>query len=109
MEIKDIKDYIETNHNGKFLGFKTMEDPHSGSLGWYDENDTDFEKAVIWATPNWDGKDNEVPFDINYSDGNYRNFSTLNLESHSLEDQLKLYFSILALAIDSVNSAVQSS
>lgn len=109
MEIKDIKDYLETNHNGKFLGFKTMEDPHSGSLGWYDENDADFEKAVIWATPNWDGKDNEVPFDINYSDGNYNNFSTLNLESHSLEDQLKLYFSILALAIDSVNSAVQSS
>ena len=109
MEIKDIKDYLETNHNGKYLGFKIMEDPHSGSLGWYDENDNDFEKSVIWATPNWDGKDNEVPFDISDSDGNYRSFTTLNLEGHSLEDQLKLYFSILALAIDSVNSAVQSS
>jgi hypothetical protein len=109
MEIKDIKDYIETNHNGKFLGFNITEDPHSGSLGWYDENDTDFEKVVIWATPNWDGKDNEVPFDISDSDGNYRNFTTLNIEPFSLKGQLKLYFSILALVIDSVNSAVQSS
>ena len=109
MEIKDIKDYIETNHNGKYLGFKIMEDPHSGSLGWYDENDNDFEKSVIWATPNWDGKDNEVPFDISDSDGNYKNFTTINVEPFSLEGQLKLYFSTLALAIDSVNSTVQSS
>lgn len=109
MEITDITRHVDTNYDGKFMGFKMMEDSHSGALGWYDENDTEFDKAVIWATPNWDGKDNEIPFDINHSDGRYVNFATINVEQLSPEGQLKLYFSILALAIDSVNSAVRTS
>lgn len=108
MGITDIKNYIDTKHDGRYVGFKMMEDPHSGALGWYDENDNEFDKAVIWATPNWDCKDNEIPFDINHSDGRYVNFATINVEQLSPEGQLKLYFNILALAIDSVNSAVQS-
>lgn len=109
MEITDITRHVDTNYDGKFMGFKMMEDPHSGALGWYDENDTELDKVVIWATPNWDGKDNEIPFELDYSDGRYVNFATINVEQHSPEGQLKLYFSILALAIDSVNSAVQTS
>lgn len=98
IEISDVLEYVNKNHDGFFGSYTYDIDSMTGSLGWAKISNPDI---YIWATPNWvaNGK---VQFDIHYSDGTYICYCVIDMVERSKQEQLKLYFSILALAIEAV-------
>lgn len=108
MTIKDIEDYINDKWGGEYIrGYKPYYDFHAGSFGWWPEDVEGAEdKPTIWATPNWDDT-GDTPFAVDYPDGAYEAFATIKFDdSTPLEYQLRLYFSTLALIIESVDPTI---
>ena len=67
-------------------GLICSEDASFGTLTWsFPEN----EYLQLWATPNWES-DNEVPFAVTDSDGEYTSVLNLLLTG-TVEEKTKLY------------------
>jgi hypothetical protein len=104
IEISDVIEYVNKNHDGIISSYTYEVDPMTGSLGWAKKSNPN---TYIWATPNWGAK-GETPFDINYSDGSYISYCVIDMVERTKQEQLKLYFTILVLAIQSIEDKLKS-
>lgn len=100
LTIDHVLNHFRTNYNNSLFGYTPEIDNMTGALGWVNTNNLEL---IIWATPQWDGKD-ETPFDVNFSDGTYITYCNIDMSERSLEEQLKLYFTILIMAMDYVST-----
>jgi hypothetical protein len=96
LTIDHVLNHFRTNYNNSLFGYTPEIDPMSGGLGWVNTTNLDL---IIWATPQWDGKD-ETPVDFNFSDGTYFEYCKISMCERTIEEQLKLYFTILIMAMD---------
>ena len=76
-------------------GYTPEIDSMSGSLGWSKGGDG----PIIWATPKWN-ETTITPFDIQYPDGAYETYCEVDFSDRSHDEQYKIYFTILVLAIE---------
>jgi hypothetical protein len=97
MTFETLKGYLNREYGSKFMGYTIFCDPMTGGIGWIkDDSDTS-----IFATPNWDGGD-VTPFEVINGDGYCIHFADIRFTHSDASLNLKLYFTILALAIDSI-------
>jgi hypothetical protein len=89
---KEILD--EVSEIGSFNGHI---DSLSGVLEWYDKE----REITIYATPNWDGNDGEVPFDV-YRGGEDENWHvcTIKMIKGSKSSQLTHYLNVLIMIMN---------
>lgn len=77
-------------------GYTPEIDSMLGSLGWSKGGDG----PIIWATPKWD-ETTITSFDIQYPDsGDYETYCEVDFSDRSHDEQYKIYFTILVLAIE---------
>jgi len=85
-------------------GYTPEIDSMSGSLGWSKGGDG----PIIWATPKWN-ETTITPFDIQYPDTCfYATYCEVDFSDRSHDEQYKIYFTILVLAIDYVENESKS-
>ncbi len=75
--------------------FKGHLDSLSGTLEWYDKE----RELSIYATPNWDGNEGEVPFDVMYGDETYH-VCTIKMVRGSKSEQYLHYLNVLMMIMN---------
>ena len=103
--LEDILVYFNDELKQQSISGYTPEyDSMSGSLGWSKGGDG----PIIWATPKWD-ETTITPFDIQYPDsGDYETYCEVDFSDRSHDEQYKIYFTILVLAIEYLENALKS-
>jgi hypothetical protein len=73
----------------------------SGTLEWYDKD----RDITIYATPNWDGNDGEVPFDVAINNDKvesmgYDHIVTIKMVDEEIETQYVHYVNVLLMIMN---------
>jgi hypothetical protein len=80
--------------------FKGSIDSMSGTLEWYDKE----REITIYATPNWDGNDGEVPFDVSIDGRDYFNVCTIKMIDGTTSEQFLHYLNVLMMIMNNYHN-----
>lgn len=101
--LEDILVYFHDVLKDKSINcYRPEIDNMSGSIGWSKGGND----PIIWATPNFHSN-GVTPFDIQWCDmDTYETYCEIDFSDRSHDEQYKIYFTILSLAIDYVENKV---